>query len=705
MKLVSAFYEDREGNIWLAGEEGLLKIKTVEYEAYERKVFPEITGNCSVIQTFDNRLLVSGANNNLLLFPEALQNKHAKYISLKQSAPHSEIIDAWCTDEQNRTWLIFREQDDLFLVENNHVKLLDGLIKRNIHQLTGVAYSSMKHKLYVCADTLQAGDENGMNNFKANNDDKYIVYPTCIHYFSNGRLLLGTRNSGFFIIDENENIYPVSKNDMPSYNTPVGIFIFDDPSGKFWIASSYGMIRYKWDQKMLPVKDLEITSKQGLPNNAVRSLAFDKFNRIWAATLSGIVVIEIDSLKKNTIIINRLSEEQGITNEYWTETRLSADANGNIWAGLHNQVLKFEPSKIKFENMLPSISIDNIQLNFKETNWSKLTDSSEGIMQTPYKPILPYNKNNLGISYKGISFSYASGLEYSYQLEGPDTNWSIPTHSEFVSFVGLPPGKYAFKVKARKSNSDWSQSRTFSFIILSPYWATWWFRTILIILAVLTIYLFYRYRIDQFKKLLAVRTKISRDLHDEIGSTLSGIGIISEVAKEQLDKSRNIDVRQSLEKINTSAGEMLEKIGDIVWAINPQNDNFEKILNRLELYAKNVAVPLGIQLYIKNEEGIKNISLDMQQRNNIYLICKEAINNAIKYSGCRQLYFESGKTDHQFHISVKDNGKGFNSEQVFEGNGLKNMKARAKEIKASLHIDSVSGKGTSVGLSLNITRL
>ena len=93
----------------------------------------------------------------------------------------------------------------------------------------------------------------------------------------------------------------------------------------------------------------------------------------------------------------------------------------------------------------------------------------QGIMQIPYQPVLPYNKNNLGISCKGISFSYASGLEYSYKLEGADTNWSAATTSDFVSFVGLPPGKYSFKVRARKSNSEWSQPDIFSFIIQKPF--------------------------------------------------------------------------------------------------------------------------------------------------------------------------------------------------------------------------------------------
>ncbi|HEU5166680.1 MAG TPA: triple tyrosine motif-containing protein, partial [Chitinophagaceae bacterium] len=453
----------------------------------------------------------------------------------------------------------------------------------------------------------------------------------------------------------------------------------------------------------LPVKDLEITSKDGLPSNGVRSLAFDNFNRIWVATLSGIVIIEIDSSQNNSVTINQIGYEHGITTDYWAEVKLAKDGDGNIWAGLYDQLIRFDPSQIKFVKATPFIAIDNIQLNLKETDWSGWTDSLSGILQIPYQPVLPYNKNSLGISFKGISFSYVSGMEYSYKLDGADTNWSVPTHSEFVSFMGLPPGNYTFQVRAKKSNSGWCKPAVFSFVIKKPYWTTWWFRILMIAGLTGAAYLFYRFRINQLRKVMALRTKISRDLHDEVGSTLSGIGIISEMAKHDLENENSSEVKKSLDKISVNTEEMLGKMSDIIWAINPQNDSFDKIINRLESYAKSIASSSGVQLHFKTDEEVKQVNLDMQERNNIYLICKEAINNAIKYSGSQQLLFIIEKNNRQVRIAVKDDGKGFNAEQLFDGNGLKNMKARAKEIKANLNIVSGNGGGTAIELSLNIT--
>lgn len=703
MRLVSGFCEDKEGNMWVAGLDGLLKMKAVDYDSYDKSFTPHVTGNCSVITIPGGRLLVSAAGNNLFSISSTDEGNPIKKYPVKQSDTHYEIIDYWCSDDKGRTFLIFREEGDLFMLQNNQLKFLNGLVKENIHPLTGVAYSARTHKLYVCADSFQCGDEKELHVFKSTNGGRRLVWPICIHYFSNGRLLVGTRNDGFFIIDEQDNIYPVPKADISYQDAAGSTRIFEDPSRvKFWIASSFGLVRYRWDEKLVPKKELEITTKQRLPNNGVRSIAFDTCHRIWAATLQGIVVIEIDSSTNQVVRVNRFSEDQGINAEYWAEARLATDAQGTIWAGLTNQLLKFDPSAIQFQKTPPAIVIDSVQLNSKETNWSQWADSIDETTRIPYSPIFPYNKNNIDIFFRGISFS-SSGLEYSYRLQGNDSSWSVPTGSDFVSFLGLPPGRYAFQVKARKSNTEWSKPATFSFTILKPFWATWGFRISLVIVALAVVYILYRYRINHLKRLLVVRTKIARDLHDEIGSTLSGLGMLSEVAIQQLDHKRIAVVKDLLYEINLNSEQTLEKMSDIVWAINPQNDNFEKIINRLRSYARNATESLGIDLHFNTEKDVERYNLEMLKRNNIYLICKEAINNAIKYSQCQNLSFHMRQEDHHINICIADDGKGFDAKQSFDGNGLKNMRSRAKEIKADLDFNSEKGRGTVINLLLKIT--
>jgi signal transduction histidine kinase len=163
------------------------------------------------------------------------------------------------------------------------------------------------------------------------------------------------------------------------------------------------------------------------------------------------------------------------------------------------------------------------------------------------------------------------------------------------------------------------------------------------------------------------------------------------------NKSEN-EVKSSLEKISFNSEETLGKMSDIVWAINPQNDTYEKMIDRLKNFAKNTATPLGIQLNFDLDKNLSQFNLDMQRRNNIYLICKEAMNNAIRYSGCRNINFSIRTQDHQMKIAIADDGKGFDAQKIYTGNGLKNMRARADEIKIDLKVYSENEKGTIISL-------
>jgi signal transduction histidine kinase len=147
---------------------------------------------------------------------------------------------------------------------------------------------------------------------------------------------------------------------------------------------------------------------------------------------------------------------------------------------------------------------------------------------------------------------------------------------------------------------------------------------------------------------------------------------------------------------------MLEKMSDIIWAINPHNESLDKMIKRLRSYAKTRVTPLGVQLHFQVPKESELTSLDMQRLNNIYMICKEGINNAAKYSDCRNLYFSLTREDHECLVQIRDDGKGFNAQKAFDGNGLKNMQSRAAEMKARLKIDSECDKGTSIKLTVNI---
>jgi len=161
---------------------------------------------------------------------------------------------------------------------------------------------------------------------------------------------------------------------------------------------------------------------------------------------------------------------------------------------------------------------------------------------------------------------------------------------------------------------------------------------------------------------------------------------------------------QSLNLIADGAVEMVNNLNDVVWAVNPKNDNVEEMLERLKEYSLGITQAKNIRVNWEIETGIKNMKLPVEYRRNVYLICKEAINNAVKYADCSEIIIGGSNTDHRLTFSVHDNGKGFDSSKDSHGNGLRNMQERAKESKIQLDIQSGNGKGTCISMKYQVTQ-
>jgi signal transduction histidine kinase len=216
------------------------------------------------------------------------------------------------------------------------------------------------------------------------------------------------------------------------------------------------------------------------------------------------------------------------------------------------------------------------------------------------------------------------------------------------------------------------------------------------------IYSIYKYRINQLKKLLAIRTKISQDLHDEIGSTLTSINILSKVSQNNLEKDKS-KASELLQKISEQSADMQQSMSDIVWSIRPDNDKMENLVIRMREYLGQTAEARNMQVQFSADEKILNENLSMQHRQHIFLIFKEAVNNAVKYSEGKTVTVFLGRENSHIRLSVKDDGMGFNSARVTSSSGLKNMQARAKELNGTLHIRSEAGSGTEVELICTAT--
>ena len=187
-----------------------------------------------------------------------------------------------------------------------------------------------------------------------------------------------------------------------------------------------------------------------------------------------------------------------------------------------------------------------------------------------------------------------------------------------------------------------------------------------------------------------MRNEISKDLHDDLGSTLGSINILIEVAKNKMESGLKDQGYSVLTKISNNTREMIEKMSDIVWAINPKNENLEKIIQRLSDFSMETCTSKGVQLEFQTDETTLKMVLSMEAIKNIYLIVKEAMNNAIKHSDCKHLTVSFKSVPKSLNISIMDDGKGFDPEKIKNGNGLINMASRVNEIKGNFSIRSAN---------------
>jgi len=286
-------------------------------------------------------------------------------------------------------------------------------------------------------------------------------------------------------------------------------------------------------------------------------------------------------------------------------------------------------------------------------------------------------------------------------LDGYDTEWKFTSgnyHS--AEYKDLPPGKYIFQVKGT-GNSGSYPNKIAKLRINIPvvFWKSWLFISISVLILAGFISYFIFYRIRQFLIIEKLKTKLSADLHDSVGSGLTEISLLCEIVqrdyKNELKKSN-----PNLTIIAQKSRELIDNMSDIVWLVNPKpNTLFDLILRLKDIYSP-ILSSLGINFKVDISDSIKYLNLDLEKRQNIYLIFKEAINNSIKYSNAKNILLNLETADYTYKIILKDDGCGFDTNSG-KGNGLINMKRRARNIGAELSIQSNPGRGTRIALSLS----
>ncbi|HET9825936.1 MAG TPA: ATP-binding protein, partial [Chitinophagaceae bacterium] len=287
-----------------------------------------------------------------------------------------------------------------------------------------------------------------------------------------------------------------------------------------------------------------------------------------------------------------------------------------------------------------------------------------------------------------------------YRLKGSnDTIWSHPANLHTVQYASLAPGHYRFEVKMLGWNGSYGPVTSFLFAVKPPYWKTWWFVSLVAFFVSIMLYRLYRYRIDQLVRVQKVRNSIATDLHDDIGSTLTNIGILSELGKKNLEQPQT--AKQFLERITEESVASQQALDDIIWSVNSSNDNVQELQARMRRYAGELFEGDNTKCEFTFDHT-ESTPLNMEQRRDVYLVFKECLNNIHKHASASNISIMISLANGVLSMEIQDNGKGFDPSIITHRNGLKNLRSRIEKWGGALKLDTSFGKGTKIEISMPV---
>lgn len=491
-----------------------------------------------------------------------------------------------------------------------------------------------------------------------------------------GYLWLLTDNTLEKFDAKKDSVTDIIKDVRQQANSLASIF-FDmyDDGKQYWFGSYGGGLNvYNKEKKSW----IQITEKDGLCNNSVYGILPEFDSVLWVSTNMG---------------LSRLNYYTRTCYNYYYEDGLqdnSFDEKGYLQIG----------RKLYFGGINGFTEIDPDKLNLGSTIFPvyvyKLEYYGNSKKQTLYnlawnKLYFPSQTTTITIHLAALSFSNNHKIKFSYKIEGRQNDFIEVGENNIITLNALSYGSYNILVRYRKNDGSFVENAmNLQLFILPKWYQTWWWKIGVFLTTAGIIYAFYRYRITQIKKQHEIRKNIATDLHDDLGSTLTSVKVFTNLA------IRGVNQQESLQHIKHNLNEATTGLRDMIWVLDDSLDTMDELLTRLKLYAIPVAGASNMEFTTKAPSEIRHRRLTKEEKRNLFLICKEAINNSIKYSGATDIAIEITASGKKIQLVVTDNGRGFNAAEVIKGYGLKNMQYRAAQIKYDVNLVSSRGKGTQI---------
>ena len=453
---------------------------------------------------------------------------------------------------------------------------------------------------------------------------------------------------------------------------PYGIcFDIAEDGNNYWMAV-YGTGIVKL------TKDFKVVQEYGVSDNLYNTgvyKVFDKDSTLWVTTNNGLSIFY-----KRTGKFKNYFKADGLHSSSFEEGS-GLVFKDRIIAGGAGGFSIIKPQFYKVNSIASKVFINGYTLYYANKVKDTFSLQSNTILFEAYAQQLILH---LAIPIYGDQ----ERIRYYYRIKNLQDQWTVNATQNIISLYRVEPGKYEIEIKATIDGYEFSPSSVYKLIVEPKWYQTWWFKLLVFLTTASIIYAFYRYRIAQIKKQHEIRKNIATDLHDDLGSTLNSVKVFTNLAIS------GVKQEESLQQVKDNLTEATMSLRDMIWVLDDSLDTVDELITRLKQFAIPVAAASNIEAIIKADSEVNSRQLIKEEKRNLFLICKEAINNSIKYSAASQIDVAITASGKKIQIVVADNGKGFNVDEVKKGYGLKNMQYRAGQIKYKVVLNSAPDKGT-----------
>lgn len=503
--------------------------------------------------------------------------------------------------------------------------------------------------------------------------------------------------------------------------------------GRLWIGYAGDGLGHFKDGKYQ-----RLTASTGLADDFISQLLADERGNLWITGnrgLSRVSVTELDAVMRGELprisarIYGNVDGLPGMQPNRNYSPSAWRGRDGRLWFSMHSGLLSVNPEKVRDNPHHPPVQLERVRVDDQlvalynadsplqtqlATNCVNLRNSAEPLRLGP-------SHRKIEIDFAALSFASPENVQFRCRLTGFDDDWVEVGPSRRASYPRLRGGTYEFRVIARNNSGVWNEAGAGLVLAVSPFfYETWWFRicgglaTVILAAGTALVVSRHRYRqklrrLEARRALEQERARIARDIHDDLGATLTRISLLSQPARSAAEDAEEAETTATtLARIHQTARDLTHAMGEVVWAVNPEHDTFDSLANYISSYAQNFLRAAGIRCRIEVPLQLPKQPLSAEVRHNLFLAFKEALNNVVKHAQASEVRIILAPQESGFELRVADNGIGFTRESVAAqtrgdnparpapGNGLANMLSRLEELGGACDLQSEPGTGTRV---------